>query len=340
MADSIFSMTNGGSPNLRGWLSPRTVFMVVLLAALASVPMLSRVLDEPTWLTLFTRVAIYGLAAVALDLVLGYGAMVSFGHAMYLGVGAYAVGILDANGIDSGVAQLAAALLAGLIISIPVGIVCLRTTGIAFIMITLAFAQMLYYFVVGLNAYGGDDGLPLTHRSTFGWLNIDDDRTLYWLALTVLVVALVALRRLVRSRFGMTLRGSKANQRRMAALGFPTLRYRVAAYVISAELCVVAGMLLANVTRFVSPSYMQWSVSGELIAMVVLGGLATLVGPIVGAIVWILLGEALTTWTFGLPRSSADFLHDHWFFVLGAVVVICTLALKRGLVGWLKESNE
>ena len=318
----------------------RVLVLIVVIGGLAIVPVIASATGQTTYLTLFSRLMVYALAALGLNLVLGYGALVSFGHALYLGIGAYAVGMLSAHGMGNGYVHLAVALCAGAAAATLIGLICLRTGGIAFIMITLAFAQMAYYLVIGLKAYGGDDGLPITSHSDFGVLDLSNNTVLYYTIFAVLVLTLGGLHRVVHSRFGMVLRGSKSNERRMAALGFSTLRYKLAAYVISALICVMAGVLLANLTRFASPSYLQWSVSGELIAMVVLGGLNTLVGPIVGAGVWLLLEETLSSAHFGLPGGLDDVLHDHWMLVLGIFIVVSTLVLRQGLYGWLLEREQ
>jgi len=313
---------------------PGTVVAALLLAALALVPALAGAFGEPYYVRLFTRILVFALAALGLNLVLGYGAMVSFGHAMYIGIGAYAVGMLSAGGVASGWAHLGVALLAGGAIAALVGAICLRTSGMAFIMITLAFAQMLYFLAVSLREYGGDDGLRIATPSDFGGVDLADANTLYYVAFGVLLAVLFAFWRLIDSRFGMVLRGCKGNARRMAALGFPTLRYQLAAYVISALVCVLAGVLLANLTKFVAPSYMAWTVSGELIVMAVLGGLGTLLGPVVGAAALLLLEEGLTSLKLGVPWLD-ELLNQHWLAVIGLFILLVVLVLRRGLYGWL-----
>ena len=320
--------------------SLRQAFGIALLLALAAVPLLSFVTGQSYYLTLVARMMVFALAALGLNLVVGYGGMVSFGHALYIGVGAYAVGILSFHGIGNGWVHLAVALGAGTVLATLIGLVCLRVSGIAFIMITLAFAQMMYFAAVGLKQYGGDDGYALPARSDFGVLDLGNDVVLYYLVFALLVLVLAAFHRLVRARFGMVLRGCRTNERRMRALGFDTLRARLVGYVISALVCVLAGMLLANLARFVSPSYMQWSVSGELILMIVLGGTGSLLGPVVGAIVWLALEELLSSGAWGLPGGMEALLKTHWLGVLGAVVVLVTLTLKQGLYGWLQQREE
>jgi branched-chain amino acid transport system permease protein len=313
--------------------APR-VFAVLLLAGLGAVPLISHALGEPFWVTLFTRILIFALAATGLNLVLGFGAMVSFGHAMYIGIGAYAVGILSFHGMDSGWWQLLAALGVGGGVALGVGAICLRTSGMAFIMITLAFAQMLYFLAVSLRDYGGDDGMALKGRSVFGALDLNNSSVLYYLAYALLLGVLFAFWRLANARFGMVLRGCRSNPRRMGSLGYPTLRYKLSAYVISALVCVLAGMLMANLTRFVSPSYMVWTVSGELIVMTVLGGLGTLIGPVAGATALLLVEEGLSSLKLGIPWLDT-LLNQHWLALIGLFIVFVVLVLKQGLYGWL-----
>ena len=295
----------------------------MLLCALGLVPVHAPVFEQPFHITLVSRILIFAIAAVGLNLILGYGAMVSFGHALYIGIGAYAVGILSFHGVTSGWAHLATGLTVGAAVATAVGWVCLRTTGIAFIMITLAFAQMFYFLAVSLRLYGGDDGLTIPERSDFGWVDLTDNTVFYYVTFAVLVLLLLVLRRMVDSRFGMVLRGCRSNERRMAALGFPTMRYKLVAYTISALICVIAGMMLANLIRFASPSFMQWQASGDLIVMIVLGGAGTLIGPIAGATGLLLLEEVLSGWT------------EHWMVILGPLVVVIVIASNRGVVGAL-----
>jgi branched-chain amino acid transport system permease protein len=219
--------------------------------------------------------------------------------------------------------QLAAGLAVGAFVAVVIGAICLRTTGMAFIMITLAFAQMFYFLVISLQQYGGDDGLTISARSNFGMFSLETNDALYYAAFASLVICLLLFRRLVVSRFGMVLRGCKSNERRMAALGFPTLRYRLTAYVISALVCVVAGMLLANLTKFAAPSYMAWQASGDLIVMIVLGGMGTLMGPVMGAVVLLLFEETLAGWT------------THLMIVLGPAIVLIVLTAQKGVYGVL-----
>jgi branched-chain amino acid transport system permease protein len=301
--------------------APRTWVGIVLLAVLALVPVYAHLFQQTFYITLFTRILIFAIAALGLNLILGYGAMVSFGHALYIGIGAYAVGILSFHGVTNGWLHLAAGLAAGTLVALVVGWVCLRTEGVAFIMITLAFAQMFYFLSVSLKLYGGDDGLTIAARSDFGWLDLSNNTIFYYSVFAVLLAIVFCIGRVVESRFGFVLRGCRSNERRMKALGFPTLRYRLVAYVISALICVIAGVMLANLTRFASPSYMQWQASGDLIVMIVLGGMGTLLGPVAGATGLLVLEEVLSEWT------------QHWMAILGPLIVLLVVFSSRGIYG-------
>ncbi len=306
------------------WRSARGVVALLVILLLALVPVYSGATGEPYFMTLFLRIMIFALAALSLAFILGYGGMVSFGHALYLGVGAYSVGILSFHGITAGWMHLATACVVSALVAVLTGLVCLRTSGMAFIMITLAFAQMFFFLMVSLRFYGGDDGLTIGRRSDFGaWLDIRDTRQFYYAVFALLMVSLYFGALFVHSRFGMVLRGCKLNERRMSALGYPTLRYRLVAYVVSAVVCGVAGVLLANLSRFASPEFMSWSRSGDLILMVVLGGVNSLLGSVVGALVFMSLEEVLARWI------------DHPMLVLGPAIVIVVLTLKQGLYGSL-----
>jgi len=320
--------------------SARTVLAAAILIALGAVPAIAAALAQPFYVTLFSRIMIFGLAALGLNLILGYGGLVSFGHAMYIGTGAYAVGILSFHGITSGWVQLAAALAVGIVAALLVGSISLRTRGMAFIMITLAFAQMFFFLAVSLKQYGGDDGLSIVTRSDFGVGKLDNATVLYYVIYALLVATLYGAWRLIHSRFGMVLRGCKSNERRMIALGVPTLRYKVTAYVLSAMICVLAGVLLANLTRFCAPAYMQWQVSGELIVMAVLGGMGTLLGPVVGAAALLVIEEWLSSFDVHLPWGLSSFIHDHWMALLGLFIVGVVLTLKQGLYGFVAARSR
>jgi branched-chain amino acid transport system permease protein len=292
------------------------------LVALALVPPIAGMLDQPFYVDLFTRIVIFGIAAMSLDLILGYGGMVSFGHAAYLGIGSYAVGILAFYGITNGFVQFAAAIATAALAALLIGFVSLRTGGVYFIMITLAFSQMIYFLCESLNQFGGDNGLNIASHSTFaGLLDLDDGMTLYYLAFACLTLCLLLGGRLVESRFGMALRGIKSNARRMEALGFPTFRYRLTAFVLAGAIGGLAGALLANQTLFLSPAILHWTRSGEIMMMVIVGGVGTLFGPVLGAVAYLLLENVLS----GLTQ--------HWQAILGPLLVLLVLASRGGIMG-------
>jgi len=300
-----------------------------ILVLLASVPLYAAVFDAPYYVTLFSRILILALAALSLAPILSYGGMVSFGHALYLGIGAYSVGMLAHHGVTNGWIHVGMAVGVSALIAAGTGAICLRTTGLGFIMITLAFAQMFYFLFVSLKYYGGDDGLSIQQRSDFRpLLNLDSNVVLYYVAFVLLAAVLYMLYRLVNSHFGMVLRGCKSNERRVKALGIPTFRYKLTAYVLSAVICGLAGVLLANLTRFASPEYMSWIRSGDLILMIVVGGVNSLMGGVVGAIALLLLEEVLSSWT------------QHWMVVLGPLVILLVLLFRQGLYGALRAREK
>ena len=302
----------------------RSLVIGVSLAALAVTPAIALAAGEPFYVTLLTRIMIFAIAALSLDLILGYGGLVSFGHAAYLGIGAYAVGILAFHGITSGPLQFAVAILASAAAAAMIGAVSLRTSGVYFIMITLAFAQMLYFLAESLNIYGGDDGLNITQPSNFGRLvDLGDPATLYYVVLAVLLVLLLLTRQLINSRFGLLVQGVKSNERRMAALGFPTFRYKLAAFILSGTICGLAGALFANLTLFCSPAIMHWTRSGEIMMMVILGGMGSLFGPVLGAALYLLLETLLSGAT------------EHWQAILGPILVLVVLFSRSGFFGML-----
>jgi branched-chain amino acid transport system permease protein len=309
-------------PESLNWRSPRLWLSLLLLAVLLLAPLLSKALGSSFYLSLATRIVIYAIAASGLNLLLGYAGQASMGHSTFLGLGMYVVGIGGFHGLSNGWLQGGVMVLLITVIATLTGLVALRTRGVAFIMITLAFGQMFYFLVVSLKRYGGDDGLQIDQRSVFDPLpGLDSKIALYYTALAVLLVTMYGIWRTVHGRFGYVLRGFQANERRMLAAGFPRLRYQIVAYVASALICGIAGMLLANLTVFASPSTMSWQTSGDLLLMVVFGGMGTVIGPVVGAVVYLLLEEVLS----GLTQ--------HWMVVLGPLIVIVALVSSQGLWG-------
>ncbi len=333
MADATALSTREAERRTVGRALGGLVPAVVLVGLLALVPPVARVLDDPFLVRVFTRVVVFAVAAVALNLVLGFGGMVSLLHAGLLGVGGYVVAILayhDANaeplmtwpvtiaGTSDLAVSLPLAMLASTVVAALTGLVSLRTTGPYFIMITLAFNQMLYYVFVALQTYGGDDGLQIQALTLLG-RDVTGHVAFYYIALGFLLVTLVLVTRIVDSRFGVVLRAAAQNERRVVALGIPPLRYKLAAFAISGTLTGIAGALLATGQQFVSPADMSWVSSGNLVVMCVLGGLTAPWGPVVGAAVFLVLELLLETWT------------THWQLAFGLLIVLTVTVLRGGL---------
>ena len=305
-------------------IAQRTIVLGVAGLLLALVPPIAALTNQPFYVDLFRRMMIFAIAAVSLDLILGYGGMVSFGHAAYLGIGAYAVGIPAFHGIENGFVQWGLAIVASALAALVIGAISLRTSGVYFIMITLAFAQMLYYLGISLETYGGDNGLRLAARSRFGGpIDLSQPTVFYYVVLAILVLFLVVGRRLVESRFGMVIRAAKSNEPRARAIGFSPFRYKLTAFVVAGSAGGLAGALLANQTEYLTPEFMHWTRSGEIMFMVILGGMGTLVGPVIGAVVLLLLEDVLSALT------------THWQIILGPLLVLVVLFAKRGLFGLL-----
>jgi branched-chain amino acid transport system permease protein len=302
----------------------RIALPLAALALLVTLPFLAQLAGQPALVTLATRMMILGLAASALNIALGFGGLISLGHAAFYGVGAYAAGILTTHaaegtlflglipGSDQLLVNMGAALLASGLAAAIIGALALRTSGIQFIMITLAFAQMLFFFFVALKAYGGDDGLSLRRRNQLFSLNMRDDATFFYVTLVVLIAWLGLCARLLHSRFGLILGGIRQS-------GVDTFRYRWFAFVISGMGAGLAGALMANLGRFVSPDMMHWTTSGELLVMNVLGGAGTILGPAIGAFALIGFEVVLAGWT------------EHWQVILGPLLVLMVLAFRGGL---------
>ena len=306
--------------------------------AFALVPALATWLERPDLVTLGTQVAIYAIAAVSLDLLIGYAGLSSFGHAAFFGLGAYVVGIMAMRAGDGGrflglipgsteswiVWPIAVGVAA--VAALVIGALSLRTSGVQFIMITLAFAEMLYYLFVSLKVYGGDDGLGFRRRNTVPFLDPRDDTGFYYLCVAMLALFLAFCRRLVRSRFGVALQAIRQNERRMLALGLRTYRYKLVAFVIGGAGAGLAGALNANLNRFVSPDLLHWTTSGDIMVMVLLGGAGSLFGPVFGTAVMIVLQSYLAQWT------------EHWMILFGPFLVLVILFARRGIWGLARSS--
>lgn len=309
----------------------RPALLAAVLIALIALPVVADATGYAALTSLATRVLIYGIAAASLNFVLGYGGMVSFGHAAFFGIGGYVVGILYQHhslgeplfGFIPGTNQLlitipVALVLSGIMAAL-IGALSLRTGGVQFIMITLAFAQMLFFLFVSLKTYGGDDGLIIRRANELPGLNMRDKQTVYYVCLAITVLFFAVLWRIVNSRFGNVIVGLRQSEKRMAAIGLPAYRYKLMAFVISGMGCGLAGALMANFLRYASPDMIHWTKSGELMVMVILGGVGTLFGPLLGAAVFIVLESILASWT------------ENWQLGLGLILLFVVLFTNGGV---------
>lgn len=304
----------------------RAVPAWLLLAVLVLLPLVAQAISQEFYIGVASRILIFALAATSLNLILGFAGMVSFGHAAFVGVGAYAVAILMQHGIVSAWLSWPVAVLVSAFFALLIGAISLRTRGVYFIMITLAFAQMLYYLMVSLKTYGGDDGLSLPGRSTLGFeLDLTRDASFYYVVLAIAIVVFLLLHRLINSRFGHALQAIRENETRMQAIGFSVYGFKLIAFTLAGALAGLAGALLANQGGFVGPSMMQWNQSGMLMVMVILGGVGHLYGGFVGALVFLLLEEVLSSYTI------------HWQLGLGAALLAVVLLAPNGLLSLLPK---
>ena len=303
-----------------------------LIAGFALFPIYTHFADLPFWNDVAMRIMLLGMAAMGLNLVLGYGGMVSFGHAAFVGIGAYCAGISQFYGITNGWAHVGFSIVICGFAGLLIGYLALRTSGIYFIMITLAFAQMLFFLFVSLEAYGGDDGISID-RADFGFIDLYDPLRLYFLIWVCLVIVGLVLMLIVRSRFGVTLRAIKSNESRVEAMGLSPLRFKMVGYVISAIICGIAGTLFASWQEYVSPDIMHWTRSGELMIIIILGGLGTLAGPLFGAIVFLLLEESLPL----LLGAVAPAYAENWMIIFGPLLIIVVLFGRGGLTGIIER---
>jgi len=309
-------------------MKKRLLLWCLAVLLLIALPPFVLAIGQPFYLDLARRIIILAIAAVSLNLILGYGGLVSFGHAAYLGIGAYTVGIMGFYGITSGWLQWPAAIVASALVALAIGAVSIRTSGIYFIMITLAFTQMLYYLGISIAEFGGDDGMRLKSKSLFpGLIDLRDPVAFYYLALGLMLVSVFLVHRIVNSRFGMALRAAKSNEARTRAIGFSPYPYRLAAFVIAGAMCGLAGALYANHTNYITPGLMSWQQSGDIMFMVILGGMATTPGPVLGAFVLLLLEDLLSAWT------------QHWQVVLGPLLILSVIFFRRGLAGIFTKSD-
>ena len=333
-----------------------TVLLLVLLAVLPPVFIWT---GNAFYVDLATRLVILGIAATSLNLILGYGGLISFGHAAFVGIGAYGVGIPAYHAIFGGFPAVASfngffqiMLSMGIsaLFALITGAICLRTKGVYFIMITMAFAQMVYYFFVSIDTYGADDGLVINMRSQLPLLDLSDPLQLYYLCFASLIAAMLIVRTIVNSRFGMVLQGARGNPERMVSLGYNIYRYRLTAYVISGAMAGYAGALLGHFTTFISPDMMDWTRSGELMFMVILGGTATTLGPIMGATLFIVLEEVLQIVLDWLePVVEPAYLaltgrelqlEVYWHLPFGLILILVVLFVRGGIMGLIRGRKD
>ncbi len=311
----------------------RAALPLALLALAAALPL---VVDS-FYVGFASRVLIYAIAATSLNLVLGYGGMISFGHAAFLGTGAYVSGILIAEGVASAWIGWPAAVAASAFLATASGAVSLRTRGGYFIMIALAVAQRLFYLVNSMKAYGGDEGLTLASRASTGLgLDLGDASTFYYATLALLAATLYALHRLAHSRFGRVMVAIRENEARMEAIGFPVFRYKLACFVIAGAACGLAGALLASHGKYVNPNILHWTQSGTLLVMVILGGVGTLSGGTLGAVAFLGLEELLANHKLEWLAAMFPNYQQHAQLGVGVVLLAVVLFAPHGLAGILK----
>lgn len=321
----------------------RLLLNLIVLLTLALVPAYAFFMDQPFTITLMTRAVILGIAACGLHLALGYGGLVSLGHAAFFGMGGYTMGILASHAqsyeplVIGGLSfegstfmptiWLLAIVSTGLVAWL-LGFLCRRTTGVYFIMLTLAFGQMFFYFAISWPQYGGEDGLSIYVRNDFPGLNTLDPLSFYVLCLGILMLVLIMLTIMIRSPFGLALNATRQNRERVLASGISYNRVLLIAYVISAMITALAGALYADLNRYVSPSMFSWQTSGEFIIIIILGGMRTALGPVVGAFVFVLLENWLGEWS------------DHWSLYLGLILLFVVLFAKQGIVGLVSPGGR
>jgi len=315
----------------------RAIAVFVLLAVF---PLVMQAMDGLFYVSLASRILIYAIAATSLNLVLGYGGMVSFGHAAFFGAGAFVVGIMAVEGVRSAWIAWPTAIAVAALAALVIGAMSLRTRGVYFIMITLAFAQMIYYIFVSLKAYGGDDGLSMPGRSTVGMgLNLRDDLTWYYLVLALLALVQYGLHRLVHSRFGRVIDAIRENEARAEAIGFPVYRYKLLCFVISGAVAGLAGALIANQSNYVSPSLLHWIQSGTLMIMVILGGVGTLWGGLIGATLLLALEHLIADYRIGWIASLAPNYQDHAGLAVGVVLLTIVMLAPEGIAGLFRRRH-
>ena len=289
--------------------------------------------QETYYLSFASRIFIYALAATSLNLVLGYGGMISFGHAAFVGTGAYVSSIFISEGVTSAWIGWPAAVAASAVAALAIGAVSLRTRGVYFIMITLAFAQMMFFLVNSMKAYGGDEGLSLPARATGLGFDLGSDVAFYYVALALLAAGVYALHRLAHSRFGRVIQAIRENEARAEAIGFPVYRYKLACFVLAGAVGGLAGVLLASHGKYVNPNVLHWTQSGTLMVMVILGGVGRLWGGVIGAAALLGLEDLIANHRVEWLASLLPNYQQHASLGVGVVLLAIVLFAPQGIAG-------
>ena len=302
----------------------------VTFVSLLLLPILLNVLGESYYISIASKILIFALVGISLDLIIGQAGLVSFGHAAFFGIGAYVCGVLSHHadndlliffvfsGTDNALLSWPLAIVICTLLGLIIGLISLRTTGVYFIMITLALAQMVYFLIISIPQYGGEDGLGLVSRNKLAGFNLNDDTQFYYVCLFCLICYLISAFKLTHSSVGLIIRGSKFNYRRLIALGVSPLKYQLAIFVFSAAGAGLAGALMANLSQYISPDYLHWSLSGKFLVIVILGGIGSLFGGFYGALLLLGLEEILSSYT------------EHWHLIIGIILIIMVLTSRQG----------
>jgi branched-chain amino acid transport system permease protein len=315
--------------------------LLIAVALLAAFPLAMQALGLLFYVSFASRVMIYALAATSLNLVLGYGGMLSFGHAAFVGAGAYVASILIAEGVSSAWLGWPAAIAVSGILACLIGAISLRTRGVYFIMITLAFAQMMFYLVNSMKAYGGDEGLTLPRRAELGLgLDLGNEVVFYYTVLAILLAALYGMHRMMGSRFGRVVVAIRENEARVAALGLPVYRYQLVCFIIAGAAGGLAGALLASHGKYVNPNVLHWVQSGTLMIMVILGGVGHLWGGVIGAAVLLGLEHLIADHPIGWLRELAPNYQQHANLGVGIVLLVIVLFAPQGIAGLLSRRRH
>ena len=318
----------------------RALTLLMLPLAIAF-PLAMQAIDQAYYVTMASRILIYALAATSLNLILGYGGMISFGHAAFVGAGAYTASVMITEGMASAWIGWPLAMAVSGLLALAIGAISLRTRGVYFIMITLAFAQMIYYLTVSMKAYGGDEGLTLAQRATIGFgFDLKDDVTFYYVVLAILAGVLFLVSRLVNARFGRVIQAIRENETRMEAIGYPVLRYKLIAFVLAGALGGLAGALLANQNSYVNPGILHWTESGKLMIMVILGGVGHLYGGVLGAVSLLGLEEVLANHKIAWLAALYPNYQQHSLLGVGVAMLAVVLYAPRGIAGMFARKDK